>query len=88
MDGVLYRGSEVLPGVKELLDALTLRERPGTRRQSIAAQIARANTVSLREVPSGAGLARLGIERPIREEEERPAAAAIAHEGRGHAGHH
>jgi len=28
MDGVLYRGSEVLPGVKELLDALTLRERP------------------------------------------------------------
>jgi NADH-quinone oxidoreductase subunit J len=67
---------------------LTLRERPGTRRQSIAAQIARANTVSLREVPSGAGLARLGIERPIREEEERPAAAAIAHEGHGHAGHH
>jgi 4-nitrophenyl phosphatase len=28
MDGVLYRGSEVLPGVRELLDALTLRERP------------------------------------------------------------
>jgi 4-nitrophenyl phosphatase len=28
MDGVLYRGSEVLPGVKELLDALALRERP------------------------------------------------------------
>ena len=28
MDGVLYRGAEVLPGVKELLDALTLRERP------------------------------------------------------------
>ena len=27
MDGVLYRGAEVLPGVKELLDALTLRER-------------------------------------------------------------
>ena len=28
MDGVLYRGAEILPGVKELLDALTLRERP------------------------------------------------------------
>jgi 4-nitrophenyl phosphatase len=27
MDGVLYRGSEPLPGVRELLDALTLRER-------------------------------------------------------------
>lgn len=27
MDGVLYRGAEILPGVKELLDALTLRER-------------------------------------------------------------
>ena len=67
---------------------LTLRERPGTRRQDIAAQIARANTVALREVPSGAGLARLGIERPVPEEEERPAAAAIAHGGHGHGGHH
>lgn len=27
MDGVLYRGNEVLPGVREMLDALTLRER-------------------------------------------------------------
>jgi 4-nitrophenyl phosphatase len=27
MDGVLYRGSQPLPGVRELLDALTLRER-------------------------------------------------------------
>ncbi len=65
---------------------LTLRERPGTRRQDIAAQIARANTVNLRSVPSGAGLARVGIERPPVPEEERPAAAAIAHEG--HGGHH
>jgi NADH-quinone oxidoreductase subunit J len=66
---------------------LTLRERPGTRRQDIAAQIARANTVALRSVPSGAGLARVGIERPVPAEEERPAAAAIAHEGH-HGGHH
>ncbi len=27
MDGVLYRGADVLPGVQELLDALTLRDR-------------------------------------------------------------
>ncbi len=66
---------------------LTLRERPGTRRQDIAAQIARANTVNLRSVPSGAGLTRVGIERPpAPDKEERPAAAAIAHEG--HGGHH
>jgi NADH-quinone oxidoreductase subunit J len=66
---------------------LTLRERPGTRRQDIAAQIARAGTVNLRSVPSGAGLARIGIERPPAPEEERQAAAgAIAHEG--HGGHH
>jgi hypothetical protein len=38
-------------------------------------------------VPSGAGLAQLGIERPVPAEEERPAAAAVAHEG-GHGGHH
>ena len=62
---------------------LTLRERPGTRRQDIAAQIARANTVNLRSVPSGAGLARVGIERPPVPGEERPAAAAIAHDGHG-----
>jgi 4-nitrophenyl phosphatase len=30
MDGVLYRGTETLPGVRELLDALTLRERQVT----------------------------------------------------------
>jgi NADH-quinone oxidoreductase subunit J len=66
---------------------LTLRERPGTRRQDIAAQIARAGTVNLRSVPSGAGLARLGIERPPSPEEER--APAIAHEGgHGSGGHH
>ena len=65
---------------------LTLRERPGTRRQDIAAQIARANTVNLRSVPSGAGLASVGIERPVPSEQERPAAAATAHEG--HGGHH
>ena len=48
---------------------LTLRERPGTRRQDIAAQIDRAGSVNLRPVPSGAGLAQLGIERPPAPEE-------------------
>jgi NADH-quinone oxidoreductase subunit J len=64
---------------------LTLRERPGTRRQDIAAQINRAGSVNLRPVPSGAGLAQLGIERPPAPEEQR--APAIAHEGHG-GGHH
>jgi len=63
---------------------LTLRERPGTRRQDIATQIGRAATVNLRSVPSGAGLAQVGIERPPAPEEKR--APAIAHEG--HGGHH
>ena len=66
---------------------LTLRERPGTRRQDIEAQINRAATVNLRSVPSGAGLASVGIERPpLSEGERRP--AAIAHEGHGGGGHH
>jgi NADH-quinone oxidoreductase subunit J len=65
---------------------LTLRERPGTLRQDVAAQINRAGTVNLRSVPSGAGLASLGIERPPAPEEQR-APAAIAHEGHG-GGHH
>ncbi|GAA0578429.1 NADH-quinone oxidoreductase subunit J [Craurococcus roseus] len=69
---------------------LTLRERPGTKRQDIEAQIARsaAATVNLRSVPTGAGLARVGIERPPSPEEARPAAPAIAHEGHGAGGHH
>jgi NADH-quinone oxidoreductase subunit J len=65
---------------------LTLRERPGTRRQDIAAQINRAGSVNLRPVPSGAGLAKLGIERPPAPEEQR--APAISHKGHGGGGHH
>ncbi|GGG26252.1 NADH:ubiquinone oxidoreductase subunit J [Caldovatus sediminis] len=53
---------------------LTLRERPGTRRQDAAAQIARApgETVVLRKVPTGAGLRVLGILRPPPAEEPKP----------------
>jgi NADH-quinone oxidoreductase subunit J len=43
---------------------LTLRERPGTRRQDVATQIARAGSVNLRSVPTGAGLRETGVERP------------------------
>ena len=67
---------------------LTLRERPGTRRQDISAQISRAATVNLRSVPTGAGLARVGIERPPAPEEQLQAAPAIAHAGHGAGGHH
>ena len=69
---------------------LTLRERSSTKRQDIAEQIARAGSVNLRPVPSGAGLASIGIERPPAPEERRPA-AAIAHDaggGHGGGGHH
>ena len=65
---------------------LTLRERPGTRRQDISAQINRAGSVNLRPVPSGAGLAQLGIERPPAPEERQAAAPGIAHEGGHHGG--
>ncbi len=56
---------------------LTQRDRPGTRRQNIAQQVARAGSVSLRQVPSGAGLREMGIERPPSPEKPQP---AITHE--------
>ena len=64
---------------------LTLRERPGTRRQSIAEQIARAGSVSVRSVPLGAGLKVIGIARPPAPEEEKPKQVEHHH---GHGGHH
>jgi NADH-quinone oxidoreductase subunit J len=66
---------------------LTLRTRPGTRRQDIAAQIGRVGSVNLRSVPSGAGLDRVGIERPPAPEERDARTPAVAHEGHG-GGHH
>lgn len=64
---------------------LTLRERPGTRRQDVAAQVARAGTVSTRAVPLGAGLKEIGILRPPAPEEEKPRQVEHHH---GHGGHH
>jgi NADH-quinone oxidoreductase subunit J len=63
---------------------LTLRDRPGTRRQNIAEQIARSGSVALRSVPQGAGLKVIGIERPPSPEEAKPKEV----EHHGHGGHH
>ncbi len=62
---------------------LTLRDRPGTRRQNVAEQIGRAGTVSVRAVPLGAGLKEIGIARPPAPEEATP--KAVEHH---HGGHH
>ncbi len=64
---------------------LTLRERPGTRRQNIAEQVARSGSVALRSVPVGAGLKDLGILRPPQPEED--VAKQLEHH-QGHGGHH
>ncbi len=63
---------------------LTLRDRPGTRRQNVAEQIARSGSVSLRSVPLGAGLKEIGIARPPSPEEAKPKEV----EHHGHGGHH
>ncbi len=62
---------------------LTLRDRPGTRRQSIAEQVARAGSVQARAVPLGAGLKEIGIARPPAPEETAP--RQVEHH---HGGHH
>jgi NADH-quinone oxidoreductase subunit J len=63
---------------------LTHRQRPGTRRQNIAAQVARTGSVALEKVPTGAGIGTLGIRRPPAPEPEKP---AVTHDA-GHGGHH
>lgn len=61
---------------------LTLRGKPTSKRQNIAAQVARAGSVNLRQVKSGAGLAEIGIERPP--VEAPPAPKQVEHHGGGH----
>jgi NADH-quinone oxidoreductase subunit J len=63
---------------------LTLRERVGTRRQNIGAQVSRSGSISLEQVPTGAGIRALGIRRPPEPEAEPPAVTHDAH----HGGHH
>ncbi len=61
---------------------LTLRDRRASRRQSIAIQTARrpTDTLELIDVPLGAGIARVGIRRPLATEpEEAPALVEIGH---------
>ncbi len=62
---------------------LTLRGKTMTRRQDIATQVARTGSVNLRQVPLGAGLAEMGIERPPVEAPPEPKQKAIEHHGRG-----
>ncbi len=63
---------------------LTHRQRPGTHRQDIGAQIARAGSISLEKVPVGAGVREAGIRRPPAPEEATPKLP----EHTGHGGHH
>jgi NADH-quinone oxidoreductase subunit J len=63
---------------------LTLRERPGTRRQDVATQIARAGSVNLRSVPTGAGLRETGVERPPLPEPPPQKPERVGHDGGQH----
>jgi NADH-quinone oxidoreductase subunit J len=64
---------------------LTLRDKPNSKRQNIAEQIARAGSVTNVAVPTGAGLKQLGIRRPPLPEEAAPKPIEHHH---GHGGHH
>ena len=66
---------------------LTLRDKPAkSMRQDIGVQVARATAVPLKNVPTGAGLAQLGIiRRPL---PEAPKPKAVEHHGHGHDDHH
>ncbi|MFM7418893.1 MAG: NADH-quinone oxidoreductase subunit J [Alphaproteobacteria bacterium] len=64
---------------------LTLRDKPNSKRQNIAEQIARAGSVTKVAVPTGAGLKQLGIRRPPLPEEVAPKPIEHHH---GHGGHH
>ena len=64
---------------------LTLRDKPNSKRQNIAEQIARAGAVTNVAVPTGAGLKQLGIRRPPAPEEAAPKPIEHHH---GHGGHH
>ena len=69
---------------------LTLRDRQGSRRQSIAVQTARtpAETLELVDVPLGAGMARVGIRRPVATGPASDAPHAIAAPAHAHSEEH
>ncbi len=66
---------------------LTLRGKTTTKRQDIAKQVARAGSVNLRKVPSGASLGQIGIERPPLEAPAGPKPKQVEH-AHGDGGHH
>jgi len=81
----LFQGSGIILLVAMIgAIVLTLRDRPGTKRQDIGAQVSRSGSVSMRSVPVGVGLKEIGIERPPSPEEEAPKQV----EHHGHGGHH
>jgi NADH-quinone oxidoreductase subunit J len=61
---------------------LTLRGRPTSKRQDVGVQVARRGSVTLRQIPSGVGLAEIGIERPAPPPAPKP--AQVEHQGGGH----
>ncbi len=65
---------------------LTLRGKTTTKRQDIGRQIARSGSVQLRQVPLGAGLGQIGIERPPVEPPAGEKPKQVEHHG--HGGHH
>jgi NADH-quinone oxidoreductase subunit J len=64
---------------------LTHRQRPGTRRQSVAVQVARGSSISLEKVSVGAGIKTLGVRRPP-DPEAKP--RALSPDDHAHGGHH
>lgn len=66
---------------------LTLRGKPTSRRQDVAAQVARSGSVNLRQPPLGAGLGAIGIERPPVEPPPEASRKQVEHAGH-HGGHH
>jgi len=80
----LFQGSGIILLVAMVgAIVLTHRDRPGTKRQDVGVQVARAGTVSVRSVPTGAGLKEIGIERPPSPDDEKP--RQVEHQ---HGGHH
>jgi NADH-quinone oxidoreductase subunit J len=81
----LFQGSGIILLVAMIgAIVLTHRDRPGTKRQDIGAQVSRSGSVSVRQVPVGVGLKEIGIERPPSPEDEAPKQV----EHHGHGGHH
>jgi NADH-quinone oxidoreductase subunit J len=79
----LFQGSGIILLVAMIgAIVLTLRDRPGTKRQDIGAQVSRSGSVSVRQVPMGVGLKEIGIERPPSPDEAPP--KQVEH----HGGHH